>query len=422
MAGLRVAVAVLLLGIPTLARAQAGWYLTPFVSLGGEYQSNIFGTSEDEESDFVMRFTPGLAFGYFSEPITVALRYSLDGEVFADHSELDNFGNNQRAVLTARYLPGGRWTLGLTGSFTQTETSGDLLVPRAVSPEPVGGPPPPPAPAPTLPPGTVPPATAPSPPSPAGAAPPGDGVAPPVVPGVDTGRSRSRYVFMSPWALYQLNMRTRLDGAYSFTWADVEGGAEDRMHQFTTGVSYDLTPADRVSLRDRLNVFDQEVGGTTWSNAVLAGWRRQLTERTTLFLEAGPRVNDDGHWSADATARLDHQLQSATVYLAYVRAEQLVVGRTGPSTTDTGSIGAFYQPLRNLLLGAAGTISRVSSAQDSGVGDTTLYGFDLSAAYQFTQWLSARAYYRASFEDGDSDIEHHYAGVALDVAYTLRVR
>ena len=47
MAGLRVVVAaLLLLGIPALARAQtAGWYLTPSLSLSEEYQSNIFGTS-----------------------------------------------------------------------------------------------------------------------------------------------------------------------------------------------------------------------------------------------------------------------------------------------------------------------------------------------------------------------------------------
>ena len=40
MTGLRVAVAVLLLlGMPALARAQAGWYLTPTLSLAEEYES-----------------------------------------------------------------------------------------------------------------------------------------------------------------------------------------------------------------------------------------------------------------------------------------------------------------------------------------------------------------------------------------------
>ena len=91
------------------------------------------------------------------------------------------------------------------------------------------------------------------------------------------------------------------------------------------------------------------------------------------------------------------------------------------STTDTGSIGGAYYPLRNLQITAAGSISLVSAAQDSNVGDETLYGFDISAAYQINQWLTARAYYRASFQDGDSNIEHHYVGVALDLSYPFRL-
>ena len=66
MAGLRVAVAVLLLlGMPALARAQTGWYLTPTLSLAEEYQSNVFGTTSNEESDFVTRMAPGLILDYF---------------------------------------------------------------------------------------------------------------------------------------------------------------------------------------------------------------------------------------------------------------------------------------------------------------------------------------------------------------------
>jgi hypothetical protein len=74
MTGLRVAVAVLLLlGMPALAGAQAGWYLTPRLSLAEEYQSNVFGTSSNEKSDFVTRMAPGLTFGYFSDPLELWL-------------------------------------------------------------------------------------------------------------------------------------------------------------------------------------------------------------------------------------------------------------------------------------------------------------------------------------------------------------
>ena len=415
MAGLRVVVAaLLLLGIPALARAQAGWYLTPSLSLSEEYQSNIFGTSSNEESDFVTRISPGLTLGYFSEPFALSLSYSIDGEIFAENSRLNNFGDNQRAGLNVLYRPDRRWTLGLNGSFVQTEDSGDLLIPPTAA-VPAGGPTPAPAPAPGTPPtpGAAPPTGAPT-------AAPGGAV--PVVPGVDLGRTRSRYVVVSPFVSYELDLRTRLEGGYTYTWTDVENGAEDRSHQLTAGVSRELTPRDRGSLRDSLNVFDQEEGGTSLSNAVLVGWTRQLGDRTTLFLEVGPRVTDEGDWGVDATARLDYRFENASVFVSYVRTEQLVVGRSGPSTTDTGSLGASYQPLRNLFLTASGSVSHLTSEQDSSTGDDTTYGLGLEAGYRLREWLTARAYYRASFQDGSSgDTEHHTVGIALDFSYPLRL-
>ena len=182
MAGLRVAVAVLLLlGMPALARAQAGWYLTPTLSLAEEYQSNVFGTSSNEESDFVTRIAPGLIVGYFSDPLQFSLSYSTDGQIFAENSQLNNFGDNQRAGLNVRYAPEGRWTLGLTGSFVRTEDSGDLIVPRPSSDTPAQGPTPPtPTPAPGAPPTPGTPPTSAAPP----AAP--DGTVP-VVPGSTSG-------------------------------------------------------------------------------------------------------------------------------------------------------------------------------------------------------------------------------------------
>jgi hypothetical protein len=185
-AGFRVVVAVLLLllGMPALARAQAGWYLTPRLSLAEEYQSNVFGTSSNEESDFVTQITPGLSLGYFSDPLQFSLTYSTDGQIFAENSALNNFGDNQRAGLNVRYVPERQWTLGLTGSFVRTEDSGDLIVPRPNAPTPAGRSTPAPTPATGTPPATGAP--------PSSAAPP---VAPdgtvPVVPGVDVGRTRT---------------------------------------------------------------------------------------------------------------------------------------------------------------------------------------------------------------------------------------
>ena len=405
---------LLLLGMPALARAQAGWYLAPRLSLAEEYQTNVFGTSSNEESDFVTRITPGLIVGYFSDPLQFSLTYSTDGQIFAENSELNNFGDNQRAGLNVRYVPERQWTLGLTGSFVRTEDSGDLIVPRRNAPTPAGRSTPAPTPATGTPPAT--------------GAPPSSGAPPvapddtgPVVPGVDVGRTRTHYVVVNPWVGYAYNPRTTLDAGYTYTWTDVENGVEDRMHRLTAGVSRELTRRDRGHLHDILDVFDPEEFGTSLSNAVVVGWTRVLTDWTTLFLEVGPRVNDEGDWGVDATARLDQRLTNASLFASYVRTDQLVVGRSGASTTNTGSLGASYYPSGNLVLTASGNVSRVSS-EDSGVADDTLYGINLSAAYRLNEWVTARAYYWAWFQEGGSgDIANHVVGIALDLSYTLRL-
>ena len=221
---------------------------------------------------------------------------------------------------------------------------------------------------------------------------------------------------------YAYDLRTRLDGGYTYTWTDVENGAEDQSHALTAGVSRELTPRDQGHLRDLLNIFVQEESGTSLSNAVLVGWTRQLTERTTLFLEVGPRINDEGNWGVDATARLDHQFRNGAVFVSYVRTDQLVVGRAGPSTTDTGSLGITYALARNLQLAASASVSHITSADDSAVGDDTTYGLALSAVYRLREWLSVRGYYQGSFQDGGSgDIESHTVGIALDLSYPFRV-
>ena len=89
----------------------------------------------------------------------------------------------------------------------------------------------------------------------------------------------------------------------------------------------------------------------------------QLTEGTTLFLEAGPRVNDEGDWGVDATARLDHQFRNGGVFLSYVRTDQLVVGRAGASTTNTGSLGVSYYPPGNLVLSAPANVIHIPRGQ-----------------------------------------------------------
>ena len=339
MARLRVVVAaLLLLAIPTLARAQAGWYLTPSLSLSEEYQSNIFGTSSNEESDFVTRMAPGLILGYFSEPLTFSVSYSIDAEIFAENSELNNFGDNQRAGLIFRYLPDRRWTLGLTGSFVQSEDSGDLLVPPPASDTPARARPRPDADAragraakPRAPPR----ASATPPAAPAGTV--------PVVPGVDVGRTRTTYVVVNP------------HGRLRVQPADHAGRRlhlhVDRRRERRPGPA--CHRADRRRLARAHPARSGPPAGTSrylrpeesWHLPVGRGSRR-LDAHAHRPDDALPRGRPPGQRRGRLGGRRHRPPrpppQNASLFVSYVRTDQLVVGRSGASTTDTGSLGVSY--------------------------------------------------------------------------------
>ena len=105
--------------------------------------------------------------------------------------------------------------------------------------------------------------------------------------------------------------------------------------------------------------------------------------------------------------------------LGYSRTEGLVVGRTGPSTIDTGSLAVKHQLLRELVLDLVGSVSRFAQA---GVDDTTTYTASAALSYQLTAWLVARLNYIYSRqEQGSLTIQHQIVGLSLDFSHPIRV-
>src|SRR5215813_2716717 len=90
--------AVLGLGIvvaPGMAFGQELWIFTPSLSVDEKYTDNVFGTPHDRQSDFITQMTPAIALSYDTRLLKLSLSYAITGEIYADHSDLDNFGDNQ---------------------------------------------------------------------------------------------------------------------------------------------------------------------------------------------------------------------------------------------------------------------------------------------------------------------------------------
>src|SRR5262249_55426649 len=104
------------------------WTITPSLTVGEKYTDNVFGTAHDHQWDFISQFTPGLAVSYETTEFRISAGYSVTGEVYADNSDLDNFGDNQTGTLLLDYRPDERLHLDLAGYYARTNNPSQFLV------------------------------------------------------------------------------------------------------------------------------------------------------------------------------------------------------------------------------------------------------------------------------------------------------
>jgi hypothetical protein len=420
-----VVLAATLLLSPGAARAQVspgpyvfspGWYVIPSLGLAEEYDSNVFGTSSNERSDFITRISPGVTFGYQSTPLTLLVSYGFGAEIYADNSDLNGV-NRHNGSLDFRYLPNPRLTLGLGASFVQSEsTSGQAIFLTA---PPAAAAPSGPAPAPTAAPAAT-------------AAAPGAG-APAPISGVETGRRTTRQYTVAPSAGYRLDALTTVRGGYTFNRSEVEGSPTDNSHALTLSGERQFTPLDAGSVTYIFRYFDTEDDDTpdasngtgdevTNSHALLLGYSRRLTEFADVSVAAGPSISDQGDVGAEARASFGYRWRTVALALGYARTQDIVTGRQGAQTVDavTGSLSWIIT--RELSASLAPGVSFISS-DDATQGDTTVYAVTGALSYQINQWLSARATYVFTHQDerGSDDITRHVVTLGLVATYPYRI-
>src|SRR5262245_45463030 len=84
---------------PGTALGQELWIFTPSLTVDEKYTDNVFGTPHDRQSDFITQITPAIVLFYDTRLLKISLSYAITGEIYADHSDLDNFGDNQNGLL-----------------------------------------------------------------------------------------------------------------------------------------------------------------------------------------------------------------------------------------------------------------------------------------------------------------------------------
>ena len=365
------ALAALALGVHATAWAQAGWFVTPSMTVAEEFDDNVFVSSTNPQSDFITRFTPGVQFGYRSDPFTILTSGSVDSEIYAKNTDLSGAANRKRAALSVKYLPYHLLTLGLDVAYFETLTPSELV--------------------PTT--------------------------------GLQLARTKATEFTVTPWALYQITPLDSVSGSYAYIHDTFEGGTSNTIHRVKLGYARQLTPLDTLGINYRLHVFENEGSPTTITNTPTIGWTRQLTPNTVLTLEGGPRFVDDGpsepSLEPEAHGRIEHTFKQARVALDYVRSEAVVVGRPGKVELENVTGLIEVEPLKLLKIRLEPGYYRTFGGVDP---TATVYGFLLSAFYPLQSWLSARLNYRYAHQNqaGDS-LNHNIVTLSLDAVYPVRI-
>jgi hypothetical protein len=375
---------------PSLAFAQAGIYLRPSLSTAELYDSNIFTAASDTgnvEGDFITRVTPGVRLGYESEPFTISGGYSLDGELYADHSSLNQMPVRQSATLYVQERPTPLLTTSLNGGWAETQTPSELNSPVT------------------------------SPFAPAQPAPPGASPEPLPPSNLQVRRSRADLAYARPALSYRIDPLTDVGVNYGFARSSETNAFTNTTHEGNVTLDYRLSPLDEIPLLYNVRSISStssaeptgmEPGGnqpsnqSQISNAVTIGWERRVTSALSFDVRAGPRFIEGGDVDPEISANVSYVLQNGRASISYYRTTTVAVGVGGPLDIQSVLARLSYEVIRFLVLNVGGGYSQDQQSGQSGQSSQTtdIYSAFFGASYPLSEYVSLILSYNFAYQHG----------------------
>ena len=332
------------------------WTLTPSLDVAERFDDNIFLTANDRTSDFITEVTPRLALQYQSNLLNIEGSYSIVAQYYAETTDLNNFGDNQQAILTLGYRPTSQLTLSLNGYYVRSSET-TILLDRATVPVTVD-----------------------------------------IIPTSESERTLTEQYTLNASGSYRFDSRTTGTATYSFAATDQEDTATSYSNSVGLGVSYQLTSRDVALLNTTATFFtssDDEAADQE-SYSVTPGWTRQWTPSLTTSLNAGPQVTDGEIRPTISVAASYQATRELFVNLRYSYGTGLAVGEVGAQQTSSLAGSLVYQPLQDLRISVSGEWTNSAPLGGSFDEGDDWYFAAVTARYQVTRWLSTYLSYQFS--------------------------
>lgn len=357
--------------VPCAPTAQS-FHIIPSVDVATVADSNLFVRAADRQADVIARVSPAVDVAYRSTRLTLAGRYSVDAERFAEHSTLSTSRARQQAAGDLVYRPGRRLTIGSAASFFATQTPGELNTAA----------------------------------------------------GLMLARADAVRLTLSQTMTYQQDAVTQGTVRYSFVEDRLAGRPPLAAHTAILTGARQLSRRDDGRVEYAFRAFDAGLEGWTQAHVLTAGWTRRLTRRTTLAAAVGPRLADRT-LAPEASGSVAYHLEAADLSLEYTRTQTMLVGL--PGAADASSLSATVASGRPAAFRLRITPGVIHTTRDD--LDAVVYRLGVELSRPIAGGLTVHAGYEATLQQGDvyaatpaPPLERHVVTVRLAATPPARRR
>jgi hypothetical protein len=289
------AVALALLA-PADARAQSDVTVVPAVALSTVYDDNLF-TAPTGVGDVVTSMRPSLEGRFASPRLNIQTLGYFDVQRSANHAALNTFDARRHAMVDLRAQASPVVGFGVAARYDRSETPGELNLDT----------------------------------------------------GILLGRQEAHRFQLTPSFTYRSDVRTTISTRYEWTNEALSGWSGGDLQALHLGLARDVTPRTTLNARYLGRLFTGDVD--TYSQAVLAGWAREMSPGTNLSVEAGPRLTSRRGVRAEVLAALLRRTPRTRLRLDYWQGETIVLGIPGPVEIHSGTTNVSWTMRRYFDVG-----------------------------------------------------------------------
>lgn len=331
------------------ARAGSDVSLRGALSLTGVEDDNLFSTPGTGTKDRISRLTPQVAADFRSARLSLAGRYALDAERYAEHPELDTSRARQHAAIDLSARPSHRVGLALHGDYVTTLTPGGDLN---------------------------------------------------LATGLAAGRVRARRLEVRPSVDWRAGPASGGSLTYTQTMDDLSGGASTETRAAALELERRTSPRNTASLRLGTTRYDFDAPEVTTAHVLSVGWERDLGRSAALVLRGGPRFSE-GNTDPELSASVRGDFKRTHLALTCGRSLVTVIGRAGAAVNDSVQPSVAFQPRPSFQVSASPGYFRIRDAR--GGPEATVYLSDVQAAWHLGERLSLVGGYRSARQRGALD-------------------